>query len=103
MEKTVKGNFIDSIGIVSNVKGNKYKIKYNNGQNVGIFTNESFSPMKVKNIIGFENNPPWFVKKSSIQSALDYLKSSEFKQLPNSKKNLVLLKILKNLIYLVIN
>ena len=51
--------------------------------------------MKVKNIIGFENNPPWFVKKSSIQSALDYLKSSEFKQLSNSKKNLVLLKILK--------
>jgi hypothetical protein len=93
--KDSKGNKVDSIGIIKAIKGSKFKIAFDGGNKIGIFTSESFRPVRVDNITGFEGNPPWFIKEFNANLALEYLKSDEFKKLRKNQKLTDLTKIIR--------
>ena len=93
--------YVDTIGLVKNIDVNNkvtYMVEYSKSGKLylGTFKNNSITPLLVKDVTGFEGDPPWFIKDYNVKSAISYLKSEEFKSLDRLEKNKTLQLIIRD-------
>lgn len=85
--KDVYGNkVLDKLGIINDILDDIYYVKYDNNV-IGEFKKSNLTPMLVRDITGFTGSPPWFIKDVNVKTAMDYIKSSDFKKLGDSEKS----------------